>query len=86
MQFFAQCGPARTKKVFVTGRFDDEIFVVESVIPGEIGAPAWELVEYLSEQQIEEISVAAHKASADQAAQAAEDAAEEAAYWEWEAA
>lgn len=86
MQFFTQCGPARTKKVFVTGHFDDEIFIVESVIPGEIGAPAWELIEYLSEAQVEEISVAAHKAAKDQEAQQQEDAAEEAAYWEWEAA
>lgn len=86
MQFFTSVGPARVRRVFVTGRFDDEIFVVESVIPGELGAPAWELVEYLSEEQVEEISVAAHEAARVQEAQQQEDAAEEAAYWEREAA
>ena len=62
MQFFTTCGADKVKRVFVSGTWDDGTFIVESVIPGGIREPAFELVSYLSDEQIEEISLAAHGA------------------------
>lgn len=81
MQFFTTIGPEKVGRVFVTGSWDDDEFIVESVIPGELGAPAVELIDYLHEEYRQEIEVAAHEAARVQEAQQQEDAAEEASYW-----
>lgn len=73
MQFMTVCGEDRVKKVFVSGTWDDGVFIVESVIPGGRNEPVFELVNYLGAEEIERLSIAAHGAQKDVYRQHQED-------------
>lgn len=81
MQYFARLGPCASP-LFVSGTWDEEIFVVESVTPGEPHHPAVELVGYLTDEMLEHLSLQAGAAATAHQRQRQEDhAAEEYEAW-----